>query len=117
MDTAALKEASRHIVLWTGALAQSAYFARECHEAYATLGFDDSVAGEWRGRLVTDPISFHATRTAVLGDVPALVAAAVFPHMAPSSIELDVRPGGSLRMVEVFPDDPTVRVQVHINLT
>jgi uncharacterized protein YndB with AHSA1/START domain len=32
-------------------------------------------------------------------------------------IELDVRPGGSQRWVEVFPDDPTVRVQVHVDLT
>lgn len=32
-------------------------------------------------------------------------------------VELDVRPGGSQRWVEVFPDDPTLRVEVHIDLT
>lgn len=31
-------------------------------------------------------------------------------------IELDLRAGGHLRMVEVFPDDPTIRAQVHIDL-
>jgi hypothetical protein len=68
-------------------MAQSVYLARECHEAYAALGFENPIAGEWRGRLVFDPITFHATRAAVLGEVPALVAAAVFPHMSPVLIE------------------------------
>src|SRR5262245_20312135 len=86
MDTAALKEASRSISVWTGAMAQSAYFARECHEGYAALGFENPIAGEWRGRLVNDPITFHATRSALLGEVPALVAAAVFPQMSPALI-------------------------------
>lgn len=87
MDAAALKEASRSIASWTGALAQSVYFARECHEAYAVLGFENPIAGEWRGRLVTDPITYHATRAALLGEIPALVASAVFPHMSPLWIE------------------------------
>jgi hypothetical protein len=87
MDTAALKEASRSIAVWTGAMAQSVYFARECHDAYAALGFENPTAGEWRGRLVNDPITFHASRTALLGEVPPLVAAAVFPHMSPLVVE------------------------------
>ena len=29
----------------------------------------------------------------------------------------DVRPGGSQRFVEVFPDDPSIRAEVHIDLT
>jgi len=87
MDAAALKVASRSIAGWTGALAQSVYFARECHEAYAAIGFENPIAGEWRGRLVNDPITFHATRAALLGEIPALVAAAVFPHMSPAWIE------------------------------
>jgi hypothetical protein len=87
VDAAALKEASRSIVTWTGAMAQSAYFARECHEAYAAIGFENPIAGEWRGRLVNDPITFHATRAALLGEVPGLVASAVFPHMSPALIE------------------------------
>jgi hypothetical protein len=87
MDASALKEASRSIAGWTGAMAQSAYFARECHEAYAAIGFENPIAGEWRGRLVNDPITFHATRAALLGEVPALVAAAVFPQMSSALIE------------------------------
>jgi hypothetical protein len=87
MDAAALKEASRSIAVWTGAMAQSVYFARECHDAYAALGFENPSAGEWRERLVSDPVTFHATRAALLGEVPALVAAAVFPHMPPALIE------------------------------
>ena len=87
MDAAALKEASRSIAGWTGALAQSVYFARECHEAYAAIGFENPIAGEWRERLVNDPITFHASRSALLGEVPALLAAAVFPQMAPAVVE------------------------------
>src|SRR4249919_1557167 len=87
MDAAALKEASRSIAGWTGAMGQSAYFAGECHDAYAAIGFEDPIAGEWRGRLVTDPITYHASRAALLGEVPALVAAAVFPQMSPALIE------------------------------
>jgi hypothetical protein len=86
MDAAALKGASRSIAGWTGAMAQSVYFAGECHAAYAALGFENPIAGEWRGRLVHDPITFHATRSALLGEVPALVAAAVFPQMSPAVI-------------------------------
>ena len=29
-------------------------------------------------------------------------------------LEFDVRPGGSQRFVEVFPDDPSIRAEVHI---
>ena len=32
-------------------------------------------------------------------------------------MEFDVRPGGSQRFVEVFPDDPSIRAEVHIDLT
>jgi uncharacterized protein YndB with AHSA1/START domain len=31
-------------------------------------------------------------------------------------MEFDVRPGGSQRFVEVFPDDPSIRAEVHIDL-
>lgn len=68
-------------------MAQSVYFARECHEAYAALGFENPTAGEWRERFVHDPITFHATRSALLGEVPPSVAAAVFPQMSPAVVE------------------------------
>jgi hypothetical protein len=87
MDAAALREASRSIAMWTGAMAQSAYFARECHEAFAALGFENPIAGEWRGRLVNDPVTFHATRAALVGEVPPLVAAAAFPQMSPALVK------------------------------
>ncbi|MGA9597326.1 MAG: SRPBCC domain-containing protein [Acidimicrobiia bacterium] len=32
-------------------------------------------------------------------------------------MHFDVRPGGSQRFVEVFPDDPSIRAEVHIDLT
>jgi uncharacterized protein YndB with AHSA1/START domain len=32
-------------------------------------------------------------------------------------IEFDVRPGGYQRWTEVFPADPGIRVQIHIDLT
>jgi uncharacterized protein YndB with AHSA1/START domain len=32
-------------------------------------------------------------------------------------MDFDVRPGGSQRFVEVFPDDPSIRAEVHIDLT
>jgi uncharacterized protein YndB with AHSA1/START domain len=38
----------------------------------------------------------------------------VRPH---DEMEFDVRPGGSQRFVEVFPDDPSIRAEVHIDLT
>ena len=85
MDADALKLASRSISQWTGAFAQSAYFARECHESYAALGLGQP-AGEWRDVVVSSPTTFHASRVAALGDVSAELAAAVFPQMAPRVI-------------------------------
>ena len=32
-------------------------------------------------------------------------------------MEFEVRPGGYQRFVEVFPDDPSIRAEVHIDLT
>jgi hypothetical protein len=85
MDNAALKLASRSIREWTGAFAQSAYFARECHDGYVSLGLDPPV-GEWREVPVGPPATFHASRASLLGEVPPLVAAAVFPPMAPAVV-------------------------------
>jgi hypothetical protein len=85
VDTAALKVASRSIGKWTGAFAQSAYFARECHERYVALGLEPPV-GEWRGVPVGPPTTFHASRAAVLGEVTPELAVAAFPQMAPTVV-------------------------------
>lgn len=34
-----------------------------------------------------------------------------------NEMEFDVRPGGFQRFVQVFPDDPSIRAEVHIDLT
>lgn len=85
MDTTALKVASRSIRLWTGALAQSVYFAPECHERYVALGLDPPI-GEWRGVLVGSLMAFHASRASVLGEVAPMVGAAAFPPMGPTVV-------------------------------
>lgn len=85
MDADALKLASRSISRWTGAFAQSAYFARECHDNYAALGLGQPV-GEWRDVVVSTPTTFHTPRVAALGGVSVELAAAVFPQMAPRVI-------------------------------
>jgi len=68
VDTAALKLASRSMARWTGAFGQSVYFARECHDRYVALGLESPV-GSWRDVLVGDPLTFHASRASVLGEV------------------------------------------------
>ena len=85
MDAAALKEASfdRRLDWRHGAerLFRASATRRTPRSGSRTRS---RVSG---GRLVSDPVTFHATRAALLGEVPALVAAAVFPQMSPALIE------------------------------
>ena len=85
MDADALKLASRSIRQWTGAFAESGYFAREAHQRFEALGLGPPV-GEWRDVVVGTPTTFHAARVAALGDVPTELACAVFPQMGPRAI-------------------------------
>jgi hypothetical protein len=85
VDADALKLASRSIRQWTGAFAESAYFAREAHERFEALGLGPP-AGAWRDVVVGTPTTFHAARVAALGDVVPELAIAVFPQMAPRAV-------------------------------
>jgi hypothetical protein len=85
VDADALKLASRSIRQWTGAFAESGYFAREAHERFDALGLGPPV-GEWRDVVVGTPTTFHAARLAALGDVPTELACAVFPQMGPRAV-------------------------------
>jgi hypothetical protein len=53
------------------------YFARECHDAYAALGFDNS-PGEFNGVAGPDGPAYFTSRGSLLGQVPGEVVAAAF---------------------------------------
>lgn len=53
------------------------YFARECHDAYAALGFDNS-PGDLNGVASPDGVAYFTSRGSLLGQVPGEVVAAAF---------------------------------------
>lgn len=82
----------------------SVYFAPECHEAYAALGFDPSPgsptdpwgAAHWGRVAMTDGAAYFTSRGSLLGQVPGEVVAATFGVFNPVAVVALVDHGWSL---------------------
>lgn len=71
------------------------YFAPECHEAYAALGFQGSY-GVRGGVAQPDGPAYFCSRGSVLGQVPGEVVAAAFAVFNPDAVIPSVQYGWSL---------------------
>jgi hypothetical protein len=80
----------------------SVYFAKECHEAYQTLGFAGSsrVAGNV---MLPDGPAYFTSRGSLLGQVPGEVVAAAFAVFNPLAVIASVSHGWTLTSA------PTIR--------
>ncbi len=61
------------------------YFAPECHQGYAALGFDGSSA-EIGGVQMPDGVAYFTSRGSVMGQVPGEVVAAAFGVFNPAAV-------------------------------
>jgi hypothetical protein len=80
----------------------SVYFAKECHEAYAALGFAPStrVVGDV---MMPDGPAYFTSRGSLLGQVPGAVVAAAFAVFNPVAVVASVSHGWTLTSA------PTIR--------
>jgi hypothetical protein len=75
-------------------VAAQVYFAPECHEGYAALGFDKGV-GEFAGVAMPDGPAYFTSRGSSLGQVPGEVVAAAFGVFNPDVVVPGVELGWS----------------------
>jgi hypothetical protein len=75
-------------------VAAQVYFAPECHQRYAALGFNDS-AGEFAGVPMPDGPAYFTSRGSTLGQVPGEVVAAAFGVFNPDVVVAGVQAGWS----------------------
>ena len=66
-------------------LAANVYFAPECHEAYAALGFNPS-PGDIGGLPLPDGVAYFTSRGACLGQVPGELVAMSFGVFNPAAV-------------------------------
>jgi hypothetical protein len=91
-------ELTRRARALAGALepvAGQVYFAPECHEAYAALGFGPS-PGEFGAVAAPDGSAYFCSRGSVMGQVPGEVIAAAFAVFNPAVVVPLVAQGWSL---------------------
>lgn len=72
------------------------YFARECHERYAKLGFAGSPGGSSSGVAFPDGPAYFTSRGSALGQVPGEVVAAAFGVFNPEVVVPAVAYGWTL---------------------
>lgn len=69
------------------------YFAPECHERYAALGFSPSPGSTGDGVALPDPVAYFTSRGSVMGQVPGQVVAAAFAVFNPDVVVPSVEVG------------------------
>ena len=91
MDQHPIPVPARRLAAAIEPFAGSVYFAPECHQAYAALGFDGSRATV-KGVEMPDPVAYFTSRGSVMGQVNGQVVAATFgvfnPAVVVPSVEL-----------------------------
>src|SRR5262249_35926619 len=73
----------------------SVYFAPECHERYAALGFNRSVAKAGQGPLPDGP-AYFTSRGSCLGQVPGELVASAFAVFNPKAVVPSVAYGWTI---------------------
>ena len=85
MDDADLRRRARGLAAALEPVAGQVYFAPECHEEYARLGFDPS-ARTTKGVAMPDGVAYFTSRGSILGQVPGDVVAATFAVFNPATV-------------------------------
>lgn len=85
MDQQDLARGARALGAALEPFAGQVYFSRECHEAYAGLGFGAS-PGESNGVALPDGPAYFTSRGSLLGQVPGQVVAAAFAVFNPEVV-------------------------------
>ncbi len=76
--TEATRDAARAIARVIEPIVGQVYFARECHERYAALGFSPSPGGTKEGVAFPDGPAYFTSRGSALGQAPGELVAAAF---------------------------------------
>jgi hypothetical protein len=76
-------------------VAAQVYFAHECHQAYADLGFSPSPGSTSTGVELPDGPAYFTSRGSVMGQVPGQVVAAAFAVFNPAAVVPSVTFGWS----------------------
>jgi hypothetical protein len=76
-------------------VAAQVYFAPECHQAYADLGFSPSPGSTTSGVELPDGPAYFTSRGSVMGQVPGQVVAAAFAVFNPAAVVPSVTFGWS----------------------
>jgi hypothetical protein len=85
-DEAELSRRARSLAASLEAIAGQVYFSRECHEAYAGLGFAPSPATTAEGVNLPDGAAYFCSRGSVMGQVPGELVAAAFAVFNPQVV-------------------------------
>jgi hypothetical protein len=76
----------RRLAMVLEPVAGQVYFAPECHEAYAKLGFSPSPGATATGVQLPDGPAYFTSRGSVMGQVPGQVVAAAFAVFNPEAV-------------------------------
>src|SRR4249919_3847462 len=94
-DTSTLSTHARTLASLLEPVVGQVYFAPECHEGYAALGFNPS-PGAPGGVAMPDGAAYFTSRGSVMGQVPGEVVAAAFGVFNPAAVVPSVAKGWSL---------------------
>ena len=86
---------TRRLAIALEPVAGQVYFAPECHEAYAALGFSPSPGATPDGVQFPDGAAYFTSRGSVMGQVPGEVVAAAFAVFNPQAVVPSVTFGWS----------------------
>jgi len=95
MDDTQVSVRARAVASALEPFAGQVYFAPECHERYAALGFGPS-PGQVGAVAMPDPAAYFCSRGASLGQVPAQLVAAAFAVFNPAIVVPAVTHGWTL---------------------
>lgn len=99
------RDAARAIAKVIEPIVGQAYFAPECHERYAALGFNPSPGGSKDGVAFPDGPAYFTSRGSALGQAPGELVAAAFGVFNPEVVVPAVTYGWTLTDADTIADE------------
>jgi hypothetical protein len=103
--TEGTRDAARAIAKVIEPIVGQVYFAPECHERYAALGFNPSPGGSKDGVAFPDGPAYFTSRGSALGQAPGELVAAAFGVFNPEAVVPSVTYGWSLTDAGTIADE------------
>lgn len=103
--TETTRDAARAIARVVEPIVGQVYFAPECHERYAALGFSPSPGGSKDGVAFPDGPAYFTSRGSALGQVPGELVAGAFGVFNPEVVVPAVNYGWSLTDASTIADE------------